>query len=71
MVGVESSFVPLVARVLGLKTMFLSDGVCGNDYSDGGAESVPMVMVTAMEALRPLGGNRLRIQMTEAEWAGL
>ena len=48
MVGVESSFVPLVARVLGLKTIFLSDGVCGNDYSDGGAESVPMVMVTAI-----------------------
>jgi hypothetical protein len=28
-------------------------------------------MVIAMEELRPLGGNRLRIQMTEAEWAVL
>ena len=48
MVGVESSFVPLVARLLGLKTMFLSDGVCGNEYSNGGVESVTMVMVTSM-----------------------
>ena len=48
MVGVESSFVPLVARLLGLKTMFLSDGVCGNEYSNGSAESVPMVIVTAI-----------------------